>query len=206
MRVRKRLRMDGYDYSADNLYFVTTNIQIGTSLFGKIENDVMILNSSGEIAHNQFLWLNNQYPYIKIHEFVVMPDHVHLMIEINRNLLNETIEISDIDLDCGDNVMDGRGNDLDRGNVVDGRDHLRYPRVQNHSAPTKIKSLPQLIGAYKTTVSKQIHLMGMVDFKWQRSYHDRIVRNQLEYCRILDYIINNPRNWKKKKTNHGSTN
>jgi hypothetical protein len=52
-----------------------------------------------------------------------------------------------------------------------------------------------LIGAYKTTVSKQIHLIGLVDFKWQRSYHDRIVRNELECYRIMEYIIKNPENF-----------
>ena len=30
---------------------------------------------------------------------------------------------------------------------------------------------------------------------WQRSYHDRIVRNDEELNRIRKYIINNPSKW-----------
>jgi REP element-mobilizing transposase RayT len=59
----------------------------------------------------------------------------------------------------------------------------------------KIKPLPELIGAYKTTVSKQIHAQGDVDFKWQNSYHDHIIRNDWELIRIKRYIDNNPANW-----------
>ena len=59
----------------------------------------------------------------------------------------------------------------------------------------KIKSLAELIGAYKTTVSKQIHLAGDNNFKWQKSYHDHIIRNNSELSRITNYIDNNPINW-----------
>ena len=51
------------------------------------------------------------------------------------------------------------------------------------------------MGAYKTTSSKQIHLLGNVDFKWQRSFHDHIIRDENSYHRISDYIINNPAKW-----------
>jgi REP element-mobilizing transposase RayT len=185
--------MEGYDYSSDNLYFVTTNVHDKIFSFVKIKNGKMILNEFGKIAHEQFLWLNDQYPYVNIHEFVVMPDHVHVLIEINRNLLNE---ISDRDF-----VGDGRDrplqNNTDRPEN-NNPENVQYFEQNKPKEPIKIKSLPQLIGAYKTTVSKQIHLIGLVDFKWQRSYHDRIVRNELEYYRIMEYIIKNPENWKKE--------
>ncbi len=60
----------------------------------------------------------------------------------------------------------------------------------------KIKSLSELMGAYKTTTSKQIHLAGLQDFKWQHSFYDHIIRNEQSYFHISDYIQNNPLNWK----------
>lgn len=30
---------------------------------------------------------------------------------------------------------------------------------------------------------------------WQRGFHDRIVRNEVEYARLREYIDNNPRKW-----------
>ena len=59
----------------------------------------------------------------------------------------------------------------------------------------KIKSLSELIGAYKTTSSKQIHLAGFTGFTWQRSFHDHIIRNGGSYERISNYIETNPEKW-----------
>ena len=68
------------------------------------------------------------------------------------------------------------------------------------SLPTqKIKSLSELMGAYKTTTSKQIHLLKHNDFAWQRSFHDHIVRNVEGYEKIDNYITTNPKNWDKDK-------
>lgn len=53
------------------------------------------------------------------------------------------------------------------------------------------------MGAYKTTVAKHIHLSGYLEFKWQQSFHDRIISDERSYENISKYIINNPANWKK---------
>ena len=42
----------------------------------------------------------------------------------------------------------------------------------------------ELIGAFKTTASKMIHLSGNPSFQWQKSYYDRIIRNNDELNRI----------------------
>lgn len=65
----------------------------------------------------------------------------------------------------------------------------------NGHALQKIKPLPEIIGAYKTTVSKRIHQSGDLDFKWQKSYHDHIIRDSKTLDRILNYIQKNPENW-----------
>ena len=49
----------------------------------------------------------------------------------------------------------------------------------------------------KTLVSKEIHLLGNIDFSWQRSFHDHIVRSESSYENIYNYITNNPENWEK---------
>ncbi|MEO7608247.1 MAG: hypothetical protein ABIV51_06510 [Saprospiraceae bacterium] len=52
----------------------------------------MIKNESGQIAENQWFWLASQYPYVILHAFVVMPDHIHGILEIN-NRFNVGVEI-----------------------------------------------------------------------------------------------------------------
>lgn len=55
------------------------------------------------------------------------------------------------------------------------------------------------MGAFKTTVSKRIHELGNLNFVWQRSFHDHIVRTQERYQQIDNYITKNPENWNKDK-------
>jgi REP element-mobilizing transposase RayT len=167
MKKRKRNRLKNFDYSRDALYFVTPCIKGRIHYFGEVYNGKMITNKFGKIAENQWDWLAEQYPYVILHAFVVMPNHIHGIIEINRNHI----------------VRPDRDN-----NVRTGRDLSLQPQP-------KIKPLPQLIGAYKTTVSKQIHLIGGKDFAWHRSFHDHIIRNDAAYYRISHYIEMNPQKW-----------
>ena len=183
MKQRKPNRLKGYDYSQDNLYFTTSCVKDRICCFSKIEDSKMILNRYGKIANDQWLWLADQYPYVILHEFVVMPNHMHGIIEINR-----------------ENIIQGVGT----GRIVGtGRDLSLRTALHDSSLPllpkTKIKSLSQLLGAYKTTTSKQIHLAGFLEFEWQRSFHDHIIRDEKSYIRIADYILNNPSTWEEDK-------
>jgi putative transposase len=127
----------------------------------------------------QWDWLGKQYPYIDLISFVVMPDHVHGVIFINNEY-----------------YIDSLGNGRDHS-LTFSTDHS-LSNIQNN-IPPKIKPLPELIGAYKTTVSKRIHLAGDVDFKWQKSYYDHIVRVARYLNSIVKYIETNPANWDRQK-------
>jgi putative transposase len=65
------------------------------------------------------------------------------------------------------------------------------------------KSISEIIRGFKTFSAKAINkergLRGIP--VWQRSYYDRIIRNELELDRVRQYIINNPRNWDADKNN-----
>ncbi len=82
---RKPLRLEGYDYTNPGLYFVTVCCYDRQHLFGKIANQKMILNDAGKMAN--FYWLNiqNHYQNIVLHEHVVMPNHIHGIIEIKES-------------------------------------------------------------------------------------------------------------------------
>lgn len=62
--------------------------------------------------------------------------------------------------------------------------------------PENKMNLSHIIGTFKTTSSKMIHQAGYMDYKWKRSFHDRILRND-ELRIIRDYIKENPKNWNK---------
>jgi len=163
MKNRKRNRMKGYDYSRNNMYFVTVCVQDRECCFGNIISEGatrelsvhnhMELNAFGEIAQKRLLWLEERYDYVVLHSHIVMPNHIHAIIEIDSNLIEDK--------------------------------------------KTKIKSLSELMGAYKTTSSKLIHKTGYLAFKWQRSFHDHIIRNTIAFENISRYIDTNANQWKK---------
>lgn len=43
----------------------------------------MVLNQYGEIVRERLLWLAIQYPYVVLHNYVVMPNHIHAILEID---------------------------------------------------------------------------------------------------------------------------
>jgi len=173
MHNRKLTRLSGFDYSENRNYFFTICIQNHEKTFGSIANKSMLLSKNGIIAMEQWQWLGNQYPYSDLISFVIMPDHVHGIIYIDTDFYKHYV-----------------GNGRDRS----------LPSIQTYSLPSmqtnnKIKPLPELIGAYKTTVSKRIHMSGDVNFKWQKSYHDHIIRNRRSLILIKHYIETNPEHW-----------
>ncbi len=86
---RKRNRLEGFDYSSQQLYFITSVTHARVHDFGYIRNGVMRLTELGVIAQNQWDWLLEQYPYIQSHAFIVMPNHIHAVIEIVNNYYGE---------------------------------------------------------------------------------------------------------------------
>lgn len=83
---RKPNRLRNYDYSQNGLYFVTICTKGRIEWFGKIENGKMVSNKFGKIVEQQLNWLVEQYYYIDLDCQVVMPNHIHLVIEINQNV------------------------------------------------------------------------------------------------------------------------
>jgi hypothetical protein len=79
---RRSIRLKTYDYSKAGLYFITFCVQNTELLFGEIENNVMILNDAGKMIYAEWEKLPERFTNIQLHEFVVMPNHFHGIIEI----------------------------------------------------------------------------------------------------------------------------
>ena len=78
---RRSIRLKGYDYSKAGLYFVTICTQNHLCLFGNIDNGKMVLNDAGIMVGCQWQLLTSRFDKIKLHNFVVMPNHFHGIIE-----------------------------------------------------------------------------------------------------------------------------
>ena len=62
----------------------------------------------------------------------------------------------------------------------------------------KSNSIATIIRSYKSAVTKHANRLKLQN-GWQTRFHDHIIRNEIEYQRITDYIINNPAKWQEDK-------
>ncbi|MFH1837941.1 MAG: transposase [Candidatus Kuenenbacteria bacterium] len=83
---RQSIRLKGYDYSQNGAYFITVCVQNKECIFGKIENEKIILNQYGEIAKKYWLEISNHFPNVILDEFVIMPNHIHGIIIIDASV------------------------------------------------------------------------------------------------------------------------
>jgi putative transposase len=79
---RRSIRRKGYDYAQAGLYFITICCQDRACLFGEIENGQMLLNDAGKMVETEWLKLPERFPNTALHEYVVMPNHFHAILEI----------------------------------------------------------------------------------------------------------------------------
>lgn len=170
-RERKSMRLPEYDYSMPGAYFITACTKNRELLF-----DTPDAKGAIESAWNSILDI---FANIELGEFVVMPNHVHGIVWItgegSYRLHPGTWKNGDI----------GRGGQL--------------------PAPTetKFETLSNIIGAFKTTAATRINkLRGTIGLPvWQKSFYDRIVRNEGELERIQKYIQYNPIKWSEDRDN-----
>jgi putative transposase len=78
----RSIRLKGCDYSQEGLYFITLCCQHKACLFGQIQNGLMHLNDAGTMIKNEWLKLPERFTNIALHEYIVMPNHFHAILEI----------------------------------------------------------------------------------------------------------------------------
>lgn len=79
---RKSIRLKGWDYSKEGLYFITICTKNKECLFGSVQNGTMELNEIGWIADQYWKEIPKHYHHVKLHEFILMPNHLHGIIQI----------------------------------------------------------------------------------------------------------------------------
>ncbi len=86
---RKRTRLQSFDYSTDGYYFVTICTKNKEKLFGYIpdvtENKV-IYSDVGRLVERHIQQIGNHYQNVQIDKYVVMPNHIHMIVIIGCSL------------------------------------------------------------------------------------------------------------------------
>jgi len=197
---RRSIRLHGYDYALPNLYFITICTKNRKKLFGEIvemghHHQAMQLSDIGQVVEWHWQKIPNHFKNVKLHEFIIMPNHIHGIIEIFDNSVGEKHS-------SGNNQLDNYT--VGTQDVVSNK-RARYivplrPIKEKFGNPTK-NSIPTIIRSFKGSVTRKINNIQNTHGNtiWQRNYYEHIIRNEKSHQKICDYIRNNPIQWQYDK-------
>ncbi|ELS00496.1 hypothetical protein Xen7305DRAFT_00001970 [Xenococcus sp. PCC 7305] len=166
-------RLSNYDYSANGYYFVTICTHQKYCYFGNIINAQMQLSQLGKIAQKHWQDIPNHFNDVYIDEYVIMPNHVHGIVVINKPDKHRR------DVAC---YVSTATND----------DDINQTMSKLSPEPG---SLGVIIRSYKSSVTRWCRQNDDDIFRWQPRFYENIIRDQKSLNNIRRYIINNPAKW-----------
>lgn len=169
---RKSMRWEGFDYRNPCWYFVTICAVERRHLFGAVVNGRVDLSTLGRIVDKAWAETPIYRKYIRLGPYVVMPNHMHGILNFSPE--NPYFVSSRRSADFGTRRF---------SNPLGG-------------------SVSAVIGAFKSAVTYAFNkLSARRSTVWQRGFHDRVIRSQEEYWRIVRYIDSNPSRWERDRHN-----
>ncbi|MBI4973077.1 hypothetical protein HZC27_00490 [Candidatus Roizmanbacteria bacterium] len=175
---RHTIRLKGYDYSQNGLYFVTICTQNRENLFGDIVDGKMKLNDAGEMIKIWWDKIPGKYTNVKLDIYQIMPNHIHTIIVVGahpcvRPLSNPYVR----------SLHEGstHGSTPTLGNVIQ---WFKTMTTNKYIRGIKINNWPPF--------NKRL---------FQRNYYEHIIRNEEEYLKIKEYIRQNPSLWSRDRNN-----
>ena len=186
-------RWQFWDYSAPGGYFITICIAGMEEILGRIINNQMELSEYGEIAKSEFLKMPDYHKRAILDEWVVMPNHVHCI-----------IILGDYDEPVAEKIHVEKIHEFSLPSTQPPRLSNQPPteyEIKQYRKQRRKMLIPKLLGKFQQQTSKQMNILRNTPGRknWQPNYHDHVIRNNEEYYRIKQYIINNPRNWGNDK-------
>jgi REP element-mobilizing transposase RayT len=179
-------RLQNWDYGWNGAYFITICTHNREQYFGKIINKKMALSEIGILAEKYWYEIPQHFPFVKLGEFVVMPNHIHgiIIIDKTNNYTNMNATIVETQ---------------NFASLQPPQQQYQPPLSKNKFGPQS-KNLASIIRGYKIGVTKHAKKINPM-WKWQSRYYDHIIRNEKSFNTITEYIINNPIKWVDDKFN-----
>ena len=157
-------RAQWWDYANAGAYFITICTANREHFFGEIEK----MNELGRLAEKYWYEIPNQFNFIELGAFVVMPNHIHgiLIITVETRLIASVQSINRISTPSS--KMQG------------GVTGLKNPMLHNN--------ISRVVRWYKGRCTFEIRKIH-ADFAWQSLFHDHIIKNEESYQKIGDYLV-----------------
>jgi len=166
-------RLSSWDYSNSGYYFVTICTKNKKCILGKIIEEKVTLSKIGKVVKACWLQIPIHFNNVKLDEFIIMPNHIHGIIIINKPDNVETRYIAS----------------------------LREDNITKKFGPLEPNSLQTIIHSFKSAVTRWCRKNGYRNFAWQSRFYDHIIRNETTLMKIQEYILNNPLKWELDKEN-----
>ena len=91
LKKRKTPRLQEFDYNSDGIYFITICTQNRRCILSRIVGTGVLdcpqieLTKHGEIADKYINQLSDFYEHLSVDKYVIMPNHIHLLLFIKGN-------------------------------------------------------------------------------------------------------------------------
>jgi len=184
----------------------------------------MELSKMGIITNQCLIDIPKHFSNVTLDEYVVMPNHIHLLLNLLKPLSNSVETHHDASLfnknnnqntplnqnnnlipNSNQNIKSNQNNNLNQSEFNSVETHhdaslsIKYNSYFYHRiAIRSSQTIPLVIKQFKSAVTHQINPQTIF-FGWQPRFHDQIIQNEKELLTIKNYIINNPINWQKDK-------
>jgi hypothetical protein len=152
-------RLRNWDYSSDGAYFITICTKDREHFFGEIVDGKMQFSENGKMAGEFWEEIETKHDFVISDEWVVMPNHIHGIIFIQKNmdiLIAQTTIITthrDTPLVC----------------LYDNVDNMAHPYLltcQHKFGQLPKKSIASMINHFKGATKKWANANGWRDFCW----------------------------------------
>lgn len=207
-------RLQTWDYGTNGAYFITICTQNREHFFGIVQNGTVQLSEIGKISERLWIEIPNQFPFIELGNFVVMPNHVHGILIINK-IVSPSVEtrfIASNNIESLDyketrfiasnkiesNVVDDINDDVNEETRLIASLPDKNGGFSGDKNPMLNDTISKIIRWYKGRCSFECRKINS-DFGWQSRFYDHIIRNSKSFDIIQNYIFENPMNWEKDK-------
>ncbi len=160
-------RLKSWDYSSSAYYFITICTKNRNPCFGSILSGKVNLSETGQVAERYWNEIPIHFPFIKLDEHIIMPDHIHGILLIDHNSSVNTVE------PC----------------------HGKAPTHTNKYAKPISGSVSVVVNQFKGAVMRWCKNNWYSNFYWQPRFYDSIIRDKTSLDNVRQYIIDNPHNW-----------
>lgn len=194
---RHTTRAKWHNYN-DGVYHITLNSRDRIHSFGEIKDGEMQLSELSQALKQYIESTHEHYPYAEIPIFQIMPDHVHLLVNIHQ------AEAQGQRKDDACIVQSSAC--ITQSSACIAQSSASTAQSSASTAPSldpKMKKvsdrrgyLSTVIGGIKSATTKYANAHD-IPFAWVQRFYDVIIKDEIQMMNTINYIKSNVANWEK---------